>query len=397
MIDNGSLAVVCGDITAALNRRFELISSLGQQFEEARIFSPQADPKYLEQLAGVGYEAVVISNNKQSRNIFADVPYIMNLFRKLRAFGPNDVFVFHVKQIIYTGLICRFLGVNYHVLFAGLGFLFRNSDSFSDRCVRKTASLLLRSALSDAKTIFFQNPDDLRTFLDLKIITKEQPAVVVRGSGVSLSRFRYVERTGQKPVTFLCVARILRDKGLFEFYEAARELKSKWGDAVHCQLLGPFDRNPNAIDRSTIQKWADQGVIDYLGEAEDIRPFLDAASVFVLPSYYMEGTPKTILESLAKGLPVVTTISRGCKETVEDGVNGYLIEPRNPGALFEAMERYLKTPTLAKSHGKCSRLIAEHHYDVEKVNRTMLEAMGLNDSPIHGDALPEGAYLERVS
>lgn len=371
-------AVVCGDITAALNRRRELMSLLQERSEQSFFFCPDAKQEHLNTIESLGYEVEIAQNNKQSLNIFADIGYVLKLFRRLNELKPEHVFVFHIKQIVYTGIICRLLGIQYHVLFAGLGILFADQADFKNRIIKFAASKLLKFALKDANTVFFQNPDDPGTFEKLKILTNNDNTAVVNGSGVSLTHFSSCPPTNPKPIVFTCITRMIREKGLYDYYEAAKTIKQRWGDEVVIQLIGPFDANPNSISREVVDQWDKEGIIDYLGETGDVRPYLANSSVFVLPSYYMEGTPKIILESLAIGRAIITTNSRGCKETVENGVNGYLIDPRDVQGLIESMDNYMKDRTLHVTHGKNSRILAERRYDVKKVNRTMLRAMGMN-------------------
>ena len=170
---------------------------------------------------------------------------------------------------------------------------------------------------------------------------------------------------------------MLRQKGLPEYYAAAKKLKSEFGEQVRFQLLGPFDNNPDIMPRETIELWHREGVVEYLGVTEDVRPLLKAMDVFVLPSYYMEGTPKIILESLAIGRPIITCDSRGCRETVNDGVNGFLIEPKNTEQLYDAMKAFVENPDLVERMGNASHKLAVNRYDVNKVNQTMLKTMGL--------------------
>jgi glycosyltransferase involved in cell wall biosynthesis len=146
---------------------------------------------------------------------------------------------------------------------------------------------------------------------------------------------------------------------------------------VRIQLLGPLDVNPTAITKKEIEHWDKEGIIEYLGETKDVRPYIAEASVFVLPSYYREGTPRSVLEAMSMGRPIITTDAPGCRETVQEGVNGYLVPVKDHIALKKAMERFVLQPELIPVFGLASRRIAEEKYDVNKVNRIILEEMGL--------------------
>jgi glycosyltransferase involved in cell wall biosynthesis len=180
----------------------------------------------------------------------------------------------------------------------------------------------------------------------------------------------------ERPV-FLLIARLIRDKGVFEYADAARILKRRYPEAVF-RLLGWFDRHPEAISPKQIDQWQREGIIEYLGETQDVRPFLAESNVYVLPSY-REGTPRTVLEAMAMGRPIVTTDAPGCRETVIEGKNGFLVPPRNVDALGKAMERFISTPEIIETMGGESRKFAEMKYDVHKVNYVIMRTMGLID------------------
>ena len=177
-------------------------------------------------------------------------------------------------------------------------------------------------------------------------------------------------------VIFLIIARLLWDKGIGEFVSAARLLKEKYPE-VRWQIVGPFDNNPSAIHREDVVKWQEDGLIEYMGATEDVRPYLEKASVYVLPSY-REGTPRSVLEAMAMGRPVITTDAPGCRETVIDGVNGFLVPVRDKVALAAAMEKLILDKELMAKKKKKGREIAESRYDVHKVNLSILRPMELD-------------------
>jgi Glycosyltransferase len=179
-----------------------------------------------------------------------------------------------------------------------------------------------------------------------------------------------------RPVTFLLAARLLREKGIVEYAEAARLVRSRHADARFI-LLGGLDTNPGGLRRDEIDAWVSEGVLEWPGHVPDVRPWLARASVYVLPSYYREGVPRSTQEAMAMARPVITTDAPGCRETVIDGRNGFLVPPRDPMSLAEAMERFVLDPELIVSMGEESRRIAEERFDVKRINRRMMEAMDL--------------------
>ncbi|MEM9411192.1 MAG: glycosyltransferase, partial [Planctomycetota bacterium] len=201
--------------------------------------------------------------------------------------------------------------------------------------------------------------------------------VVLNGSGVPLDDFACREPSTDSPIEFMVITRMLRSKGIFDFCEAARAIHLKHAGQAKFSLLGPLDNGPQGIPMSALQPWIDEGIVDYLGVTTDVRPYLSRSSVIVLPSYYMEGTPRTLLEALASQRAIITTNSRGCRETVEDGKNGFLIEPKSPKQLEEKMLQFINDRSLIKTMGQKSRQLAESRYDVKLVNSCMLERMNL--------------------
>ena len=218
------------------------------------------------------------------------------------------------------------------------------------------------------------NTDDLDLFTKLGILPDSQKTVLINGSGVNIEHYAYTKPKNGKMV-FLIIARLLWDKGIGEFVSAARLLKKKYPE-VSFHIVGPYDNNPSAIKRNDILKWQDEGLIEYMGSTEDVRPYIAECSVYVLPSY-REGTPRSVLEAMSMGRPIITTDAPGCRETVIDGINGFLVPVRDSERLSNAMEKFLQNPSLITEMGAKSREIAEARYDVNKVNHSIMQAMGL--------------------
>jgi glycosyltransferase involved in cell wall biosynthesis len=221
--------------------------------------------------------------------------------------------------------------------------------------------------------VFFLNQDDLKEFVSKGLVPKEK-AFLLGPIGVDLERFRPVPPV-KSPVTFLFAGRLLREKGVLEFVEAARRIKAKYPETRFI-VLGGLDTNPGAISGKEVEGWVKEGLIEWPGHVADVRTYLAQASVFVLPSY-REGVPRSIQEAMAMARPIITTDAPGCRETVIPSVNGFLVPVRNVDALVSTMERFINEPELIERMGKESRRIAEERFDVHKINRVLLEAMGL--------------------
>ena len=335
--------------------------------------APGEDPDVASSLREMGITYRPVSMERTGMNPARDIRSCLDLAAVLRGLQPDVVFSYTIKPVIYGSLAARLAKVpEVYSMITGLGYAFIGQE-FKQKLVNRIVRTLYRVALSHNRRVFFQNSDDLEVFVSLKLIPETGRAVVVNGSGVDLDY--YADAPLSDAPVFLLVARLLRDKGIVEYAEAARRLKLRHPKAVF-QILGPYDSNPAAISRPQMEAWERDGVLEYLGETDDVRPFLRRCTVYVLPSY-REGTPRSVLEAMAMGRPVVTTDAPGCRETVRDGENGFLVPVKDVEMLAQAMERFLVQPELIRSMGKRSREIAEEKYDVRKVNAVILRAMGL--------------------
>jgi glycosyltransferase involved in cell wall biosynthesis len=235
-------------------------------------------------------------------------------------------------------------------------------------------SWLYRLALRNAQNIIFQNADNRDVFVGLNIAPLEK-CTIVDGSGVNVQRFAKISLSQDSP-TFLLIARLLKEKGIREYAQAAKMVRKQYPDA-RFKLLGGEDPSPDGVPLAEIQHLHDQGVIQYLGTTSDVRPYLAGCHVYVLPSYYGEGLPRTIIEAMATGRPILTTDNVGCRETVVPGENGFLVPVRNANALAERMIWFIEHRDQWEKMGKQSRKMAEERFDVRVINRELMGIMGL--------------------
>ena len=291
------------------------------------------------------------------------------LFARLR---PHGVFASNPKPVFHAIPAARAAGVARRVaMITGLGHAFI-SGSAKARVLRFVASRLYRRAMRDATAAFFQNDDDLAEFARRGLLEGCGEVRRCAGSGVDLAEFAGRPHPDGPPV-FLMVSRLLADKGVREFVEAARIVR-RAEPAARFRLVGWIDSNPAAIRREELDEWIREGAVEYAGRLDDVRGELAACSVFVLPSY-REGTPKSVLEAMATGRAVVTTDAPGCRETVEAGVNGLLVPPRDAGALADACLALARDPARRTRFGCASRARAESVFDADLVNRAIVEAL----------------------
>ena len=305
-------------------------------------------------------------------NAVADLAYVIRLWQLMRRVRPEVTLPYTIKPVIYGTIAAWLAGVPHrYALITGLGYAFTGErQSVITRIVR----VLYRFALGKAHKVFFQNPDDERLFRELHLLPTSVPSVVVNGSGVDVAAFAAQPLPSGPPV-FLMIGRLLGDKGVREYAQAARTVKAIHPEA-RFQLVGWIDTNPDAIAPSELDAWIANGTLEFLGKLDDVRPAIAASTVYVLPSY-REGTPRTVLEAMAMGRPIITTDAPGCRETVVNHDNGFLVPVQSVDALVGAMRRFIDDPTLAARMGARSRQMAEDKYDVHKVNDVMLREMGI--------------------
>jgi len=355
-----------------LNFRGELIKTLIKHGHRVILSAPENDFK--KELEGMGAEFVQIPLVRTGLNPIKDIYTLISLIRTMKEKEPDIVFSYAIKPVIYGSLAARIMKIPRVIsLITGLGYVFTGS-SWKHRVLQNLVCFLYRQALKGNDVILFQNPDDLNLFRERNILSVKNKAVLVNGSGVDVVKFNYAEPKTQ-PLSFLLIARLIWDKGIGEYVEAARQIKSRYPDVIF-KLLGPFDSNPAAIKKEQINAWVTEGIIQYLGETNDVRPIIASSSVIVLPSY-REGTPRSVLEAMAMGRPVITTNAPGCRETVIHGVNGFLVPIKDSAALADAMEQFILNKELIREMGLKSREIAVEKYDVHKVNNVIMEAMDL--------------------
>jgi glycosyltransferase involved in cell wall biosynthesis len=340
--------------------------------------APDFDPSSRGKIASFGAEAVDMSLDRTGQSPLRDIGDLVGLTRLLRRLSPDAVLGYFIKPVIYGSLAAWLAGVPHRYgMIAGLGYVFTPDglrETWKRKAVRAAVKSLYRLSLSLCERAIFLNADDRRQFLSSRLVD-ESKTVLVPGEGVDLDHF-----TPAPPVTaplrFLLIARLLREKGLVEFAEAARIVRARHPQAEF-HLLGPPDPNPGGLSLTLVEAWVREGVLSWTPEAEDVRPAIAACSVYVLPSY-REGKPRSTLEAMAMARPIITTDVPGCRDTVVDGENGFMVPVRDARALAEAMMRFVDEPELIPVMGAQSRRIAEREFGVRKVNDMIIDALDLD-------------------
>lgn len=317
--------------------------------------------------------------NSKGINPIADIDSTIKLSRTLKELQPDVVFSYFVKPVIFGTIAARIAKVPRIIgMIEGLGNAFtpkdKNGFDFKTKTIQRIQVLLYKRALPLLDTLIVLNPDDSKDLVD-KFNIKVKDIVVLGGIGVDLQRFTYVPFDNQNPVSFVFIARLLKEKGVYEYLEAAKKVKAKYPKTKFYILGGFDDENPFALRRSELKTYLSSGIVDYPGHVENVADYLIKSSVFVLPSFYREGVPRSTQEAMAIGRPIITTDVPGCRETVENRINGFLVPPFDVNALTDKMIKFIEQPNLINEMGRESRRIAELKFNVKKVNNKLIDIL----------------------
>lgn len=354
-----------------VNFRSGLIRRLVSMGHEVVAVAPR--DSYVEALQNLGCRYMEIQLDSGGKSFLSDLGYLYSLRRILKNEQPDIFLSFTPKPNIYGSIVSRLLGIPSISNVAGLGNSFR-----SGRLLSMFIGILYRLAFARSHVVFFQNQDDLKLFVDEKLVKRDH-ADLVPGSGVDLKRFAPEQVPPQScdgGIRFLLFGRLLWDKGVGVYVEAARILAAK-GLNAECLLLGFCGvDNPAAISLQNVEQWVREGSITYLGVSDSVEDVLKTVHCVVLPSWYLEGVPRSLLEAAACGRPIITTRHVGCKEVVNDGVNGYFCESRSASSLASAMERFIRLSEVERqAMGSASRSLAEERFSEEIVISQYVKAI----------------------
>jgi glycosyltransferase involved in cell wall biosynthesis len=339
--------------------------------------APDHDEQTRTAVRLLGAEPVDFSLERTGMRPVRDLIDTIRLTQQLRGLKPDLAFSYFIKPVIYGSIAAALAGVRRrYAMIAGLGYVYTSdgsSPTLTRRAIRVATSALYLLAFKLCHRVFFQNEDDLQEFVCGGLINAERTRLI-NGSGVDLDRFRPVEPIDWPP-TFLMMARLLREKGISEYAEAARIVRTMHPEARFI-LLGATDPNPGGLSRRRVEGWVADGVVEWHGHVNDVRPWIASSSVYVHPSY-REGKPRSTQEAMAMGRPIITTDAPGCRDTVDDGVNGFLVPVRDSKALARAILRFIEDPSLIPRMGAESRRLAELRFDARVISEMILDNLGI--------------------
>lgn len=365
---------IIGNVASMMiNFRKELIIELSKNNEVYCLVSDY-DEKSKNIIKDFGAIPLDYSLNSKGLNPLKDLISTINLYKIIKKYKPNVVFSFFVKPVIFSSIAAKFAKIPRIVgMIEGLGNAFTinpNGVSLKTKIIKFIQVLLYKISLPLLDGLIFLQNDDKKDLID-KYKIKVKNISILGAIGVDLDKFKY-SLAPTKPINFIFIARLLAQKGIFEFLQAAKIIKQKHKD-VEFIILGSFDENnPFSLQKDTLDKFIKNGIIKYKGFVNNVNKWIEQSSVFVLPTYYREGIPRSIQEAMAIGRAIITTNTAGCKETVIDGVNGFLIPLFDAKTLSEKMKYFIENPQKINDMGKESRKLAEEKFNVYEINKKLI-------------------------
>lgn len=359
--------------------RSELIKNLNLKNITVYAFTTDNAALELEKIRELGAIPIFYQLNRGGLNPLADMLATFKLAQQIKQLKPDLVFSYFAKPVIFGTLAAKIAKVPKIIgMLEGLGYTFTdqpNGLSSKTKLIKAIQVFLYKLALPKLDQLILLNHDD-KTDLLINNDIEVKETYILGGIGLDLNQYKYSPATKDLPIQFLFIGRLLKEKGIHDFIAAAQIVKEKFPQTIFTVLGGIDEANLGALTQGELTQYIDQNVIDYPGHVENIAERIKQSHVFVLPSY-REGVPRSTQEAMAIGRPVITTDVPGCRDTVIDGVNGFLVPKWNPQALAEKMIYFIEHPEQVRMMGDQSHKIAIEKFDAEKVNQRLLEILGI--------------------
>lgn len=373
--------VVIGTVASSLyGFRADLITALVKQQHTIYAFTSEYTQDELEKIESLGAIPVIYSLNRGGLNPLLDIKATYNLSKKIKEIAPDLVFSYFSKPVIFGTLAAKIAKVPRVIgMIEGLGYAFTEQPEGLGRkamLIKNIQVFLYKIALPQLDKIIFLNPDDLKDLLEPYHIKVKQ-VDMLGGIGLDLDEYNHQPIDNiDASISFLFIGRMLKEKGIHDFISAVKEVKDKYPN-TQFTVLGQIDNsNPGALQQSELDELISLKLVNYPGHVDNVKDWISSSHVFVLPSY-REGVPRSTQEAMAIGRAVITTDVPGCRDTVIDGVNGFLVEKWNPQALAEKMIYFIEHPEEIKRMGHESYKIAQERFDADKVNKRLINMLGL--------------------
>jgi len=351
------------------NFRFGLLSELVKNGYKVHVIG--ANDFDISKFDALGVKYTELKIDRKGRNPINDLKLLLEYKRLYKKIKPDIIFQFTIKPNIYGTLAAKTLNIPVVNNVTGLGDVFLKENLTS-----KIVKILYKFSFKYPQKVFFQNYDDMNLFLENKLI-KEKICDRLPGSGINIDKFKPMEKQINDKTVFLFIGRVTPEKGILILKEAAEKIKNKYNN-IEFQILGKIFRDdPNAISENQLIQWTKEGIINYLGTSEDVRHEIKKSDCIILPSYYREGVPRTLIEAASMGKPIITTDNVGCRDIVENGYNGFLCQPKNSDSLIEKIKKFIELSTEERNVlGKNGRGKVKKEFDekivIEKYLRELM-------------------------
>ncbi|WP_148334952.1 glycosyltransferase family 4 protein [Acinetobacter lwoffii] len=359
--------------------RLDLIKILLNKGHQVYAFTSEYTAEDLKKIEQLGAIPVTYSLNRSGLNPLADVIATYQLSKKIKEINPDLVFSYFSKPVIFGTIAAKLARVpRITGMLEGLGYTFTDQPeglSKKTQLLKKIQVFLYKVALPQLDKIIFLNPDDPKDLLE-KYAIKVKKIEVLGGIGLNLDHYKYSENFNSN-TSFIFIARLLAEKGIHDYIKAAKIVKSQYPH-INFTVLGAIDKEAlGSLKEEELESLVRTNIIEYPGHVSNVSEWIEKSSVFVLPSYYREGVPRSTQEAMAIGRAIITTDVPGCRETVIDGVNGFLVPKWNPEALAEKMIYFIEHPEQIRLMGAESYKLAVNKFDAEKVNERLMHILGL--------------------
>ena len=359
--------------------RTDLIKALVELNHEVYAFISEYKEDDLSKIRALGAVPIFYKLSRGGLNPLSDINATASLVKKINSLQPDIVFSYFSKPVIFGTLAAKIAKITLVIgMLEGLGYAFTeqpNGLNKKTKLIKKVQVLLYKLALPQLDKIIFLNPDDPKDLLD-KYSIRVKEVEILGGIGLNLEDYPYSNSYPSQP-TFIFVARLLAEKGIYDYIAAAKIVKNNYPEAKFI-VLGTIDKEAlGALTEAELKKFTEANIVEYPGHVNNVPEWIANSSVFVLPSYYREGVPRSTQEAMAMGRAVITTDVPGCRETVIDGVNGFLVEKWSPQALAEKMVYFIEHPEEINKMGYESYKIAQDKFDAHKVNKRLINMLGL--------------------
>ncbi len=370
------ITIFCNSVNSIRNFRYDLILDLIDKNYDINLIAPDFDIKNSEIFKKLNLSIHNLNFKRTSLNIFNELINIYKTYKIISKIKPNIILNFAIKPTIYGSMVKIFKNkIKIFSMIEGRGYLFLDelNNNLIIKIYRTIFNYFFKFIIRFNEKIILLNDEDKEYFVKRNLSQKNK-IIKISGIGVNLEYFKkekLLDKNNEN-INFIFVGRLLKSKGILEYIEAAEIIKNKYKN-INFYVLGSMDINPNNINKQQLDRYIQEGIVIWKGEVTNIKKYLEIGHVFVLPTYYKEGLPKSILEAMAMSMPIITTKISGCSETVIEDYNGYFTEIKNSENLATKMEKFILNKNLVTLMGHNSRALAVKHFDVKKINKLIID------------------------